>query len=134
MRVSFQTTTELAAQLIRKGKPPAGVKVLVLLDAYYLWRRVVQACGDQRFHFVSTLKRHRRLFKAGGKRTAGRYGKNLWPRRRTAPLIIANLPGSARYRCVAAGWLVVNTLGPLPVICSRNGTATHPDRRSALDH
>ena len=32
--VPFHKTTELAAQLIREFKPPAGVKVVVLFDAY----------------------------------------------------------------------------------------------------
>jgi len=30
----FQKTTELAAQLIREFKPPVGIKVVVLFDAY----------------------------------------------------------------------------------------------------
>src|SRR6266516_4814749 len=33
--VPFQKTTQLAAQLIRKFNAPAGVKVVVLFDAYY---------------------------------------------------------------------------------------------------
>ena len=76
----FRKTTEMAAQLIWEFQPPAGVKVIVLFDAYYLCRRVVQACQEQHFHFASTLKSNRNLFKHGWKLKAGRYGKK---RRRT---------------------------------------------------
>jgi hypothetical protein len=68
----FRKTTELAAQLIREFKAPAGVKVVVLFDAYYLCRTVVQACREKHFHFASTLKGNRSLFKQGWKLKAGR--------------------------------------------------------------
>src|SRR5262245_21297209 len=51
--VPFRKTTELAAQLIREFKAPAGVKVMVLCDAYYLCHTVVKACREQHFHFAS---------------------------------------------------------------------------------
>jgi hypothetical protein len=63
--VFFRKTTELAAQLIRECKPPAGIKVMVLFDAYYRCHAVVQACRAQGFHFTSTLKSNRSLFRLG---------------------------------------------------------------------
>jgi SRSO17 transposase len=119
----FRKTTELAAQLIRECTPPAGVKVVVLFDAYDLGRTVVQACREQRVSFASTLKSHRNLYKHGWQLKAGHSGRNLWRRRRTAPLLIDKPQGRARYRDVAAGWLQVSNLGVLPVVFSRTGAA-----------
>ena len=121
--VAFHKTTELAAQLIQEFKPPRGVKVLVLFDAYYLCPMVVKACRAQQFHFASTLQSHRSLFKQGWKLKAGRYGRNLHRRRRTDTLDLTTPYGQVRYRFVDAGWLEVSTLGPLHVVFSRKGTA-----------
>jgi hypothetical protein len=120
---AFRKTTELAARLIREFQPPAGIKVMVLFYAYYLYHTVVKPGGEKGFHFASTLKSNRSLFKLGWKRQTGRYGKNLFRRRRTTSLGSAKLHGSACYRCVDAGWLKVSTLGPLHVVFSRKGWA-----------
>ena len=121
--VPFHKTTELAAHLIREFTAPAGVKVVVLFDAYYLCPTVVRACREQHFHFASTLKSNRSLFKQGWKLKAGRYGRNLFRRRRTDTLDLAKPYGPVRYRFVDAGWLEVSKLGPLHVVFSRKGTA-----------
>jgi DDE superfamily endonuclease len=118
----FRTTTGLAAQLIREFEAPAGVKVMGLFDAYSLCRVVVQACRERHFRFASTLKSHRRLFKASWKLKAGRDGRNLCRRRPTATLVRAKPHGQARYRFVDAGWLEVSTRGPLHTVFSRKGT------------
>jgi hypothetical protein len=120
--VPVHKTTELAAQLIREFKPPAGVKVVVLFDADDLCPTVVKACRAQPFHVASTLKSHRSLFKQGWQLTAGRYGRHLCRRRRPDTLDLAKPDGQVRYRCVDAGWLEVSTLGPLHVVFSRTGT------------
>jgi SRSO17 transposase len=119
----FRKTTEMAAQLIREFQPPAGVKVMVLFDAYYLCRTVVKACREQGFPFASTLKSNRRLCKQGWQLKAGRYGRNLFRRRRTTPLVLAKPHGQTRYRVVDAGWLEVSHLGRLHLVFSRKGTA-----------
>jgi SRSO17 transposase len=121
--VPFQKTTQLAAHLIREFHAPTGVKVVVLCDAYYLCPTVVKACREKRFHFASTLKSHRSLFKLGWKLKAGRYGRNQCRRQRTDTLVITKPHGSARYRFVDAGWLAVSKLGALHVVFSRQGTA-----------
>jgi hypothetical protein len=138
--VPFHKTTELAAQLIRECTPPAGVKVMVLFDAYYLCPTVVKACREQHFHFASTLKSNRSLFKQGWKLHAGRYGRNLFRRRRTNTLDLAKPYGPVRYRLVDAGWLGVSKLGPLHVVFSQKGTTnkilgvvTDDPRLSAAD-
>jgi SRSO17 transposase len=121
--VPFRKTTELAAQLIREFTPPAGVKVVVLFDAYDLCPTVVKACRAQHFRFASTLKSHRSLFKQGWKLKAGRYGRNLCRRRHTTTLDLAKPYGLVCYRFVDAGWLEVSKLGPLHVVFSRKGRA-----------
>jgi DDE superfamily endonuclease len=136
----FRKTTELAAHLIREFKAPAGVQVMVLFDAYYLCHTVVQACRAQGFRFASTLKGNRSLFKPGWKLKAGRYGKNVFRRRRTTSLVLPKPYASVRYRYVDAGWLRVSTLGPLHVVFSRKGAAwkilglvTDDPKRSAAE-
>jgi SRSO17 transposase len=119
----FRKTTEMAAQLIREFQAPRGVKVMVLFDAYYLCHTVVKACREQGFHYASTLKSHRSLFKLGWKLKAGRYGQNLLRRRRTETLVSVKPHGPARYRYVDAGWLDVSKLGKLHVVFSRKGRA-----------
>jgi hypothetical protein len=121
--VPFQKTTELAAQLLREFNAPAGVTVIVLFDAYSLCPTVVKACREKRFHVASTLKSNRRRFKLGWKLQAGRSGRNQFRRRRTDTLVLTKPPGSARDRCVDAGWLPLSTLGPRPVVFSRTGNA-----------
>jgi hypothetical protein len=123
--LSFRKTTELAAQLLREFEAPAGVKVMGLFDPYYLCRGVVQACRERHVQFASTLKSNRTLFKAGWKLKAGRYGRNLFRRHRTATLVLAKPHGRTHYRFVDAGWLEVSTLGPLHVVFSRKGTTQH---------
>lgn len=108
---------------MREFEAPAGVKVMGLFDPYDRCRGVVQACRERHVHFASTLKSHRTLFKASWKLQAGRYGRHLFRRRRTATLVLAKPHGRTPYRFVEAGWLEVRTLGPLHVVFSRKGTA-----------
>jgi SRSO17 transposase len=119
----FCQTPELAAQLIREFQAPTSMKVMVLFDAYDLCHTVVQACRDQGYHFASTLKSHRCLYKQGWKLKAGRYGHNLFRRRHTTPLASAKPSGGVRYRSVDAGWLQVSTLGLLHLVFWRKGAA-----------
>jgi DDE superfamily endonuclease len=117
----FRKTTELAAHLIREFQAPAGVQVRVSFDAYYLCHTVVRACRDQGFRFAPTLKGNRRLCKQGWRLKAGRYGKNLFRRRRTTVVVVEKPHGHVRYRWIDAGWLQVSSLGPLHVVFSRKG-------------
>jgi hypothetical protein len=79
----------------------------------------------QHFHFASTLKRNRSLFKQGWKLHAGRYGRHLFRWRRTDTLDLAKPYGPARYCLVDAGWLGVSRLGSLHVVFSRKGMANN---------
>jgi hypothetical protein len=117
--VPFRETTALAAQRIRELQAPAGVKVMVLFDAYYLGHTVVKACREKHFHFASTLKSNGSLFKHGWKLKAGRYGRNLCRRRRTATLGFVKPHGEVRYRYLDAGWPQASNLGVLYIVFSR---------------
>jgi len=115
----FKKTTQLAAELISEFQPPEGLRVLVLFDSYYLCPRVVKACRKKGFHFVSTLKSNRNLYKNGRKLKAGAYGHGLWRRRAKKSYRISKTKGYVKYRYVDAGWLEVSDLGKLHVIFSR---------------
>jgi SRSO17 transposase len=115
----FKKTTQLAAELIKEFTPPEGVRVLVLFDSYYLCPTVVKACRRQQFHFVSTLKSNRNLYKNGRKLKAGGYGPRLLRRSRKKTYRINKTKGYVKYTYVDAGWLNVSDLGQLHVIFSR---------------
>ena len=119
LKVAFQKTTQLAAALIRSFQAPAGVKVRVLFDSYYLCPVVTGACREQGFHFVSTLKSNRNLFKHGRKLKAGKYGPSLYRRGKTVRVSLKKERGAVRYSYVDAGWLDVSVLGALHVIFTR---------------
>jgi len=51
--------TELAARMIREFAPPAGVKVRVLFDAFYLCPTVTRACESRGFSYFSVAAKNR---------------------------------------------------------------------------
>jgi hypothetical protein len=121
LELEFRKTTQLAAQLIREFVPPAGVRVRVLFDLYYLCHTVVKACRRKGFRFVSALKSNRNLFKNGRKLKAGVYGRNLFRRVEGKSFVIRKESGKVNYTYVDAGWLDVSDMGKLYVVFSRKG-------------
>jgi SRSO17 transposase len=121
LELEFRKTTQLAAQLIREFEPPAGVRVRVLFDLYYLCYTVVKACRRKGFRFVSALKSNRNLFKNGRKLKAGKYGRNLFWRREKKNFVIRKESGKVSYTYVDAGRLDVSDMGKLHVVFSRKG-------------
>jgi hypothetical protein len=119
----FRKPTALAAQLIREHQARAGVKVMVLFDAYSLGRTVVNACRAKHLHFAATLKSHRGLRKHSWQLKAGRNGGNRLRRRRTATLALVKPHREGRYRDLDAGWLQMRKPRGLRVVCSRQGAA-----------
>jgi len=117
----FRKTTELAAALIREFQPPQGVHVRVLFDSFYLCPVVVKACRAQGFHFISTLKSNRNLFRNGRKLKAGAYGRSLFRQGRHAKksFSLAKEHGPVRYTSIDASWMKVSSLGRLHVVFSR---------------
>jgi len=64
----FRKLTRIAADMIKAFVPPAGVKVRVLFDAFYLCPTVVKACETQGFSFFSVAQRNRLFTTPNGKR------------------------------------------------------------------
>ena len=121
LELEFKKTTQLAADLSREFNPPHGVKVRVLFDSYYLCPKVVKACREKKFRFISTLKSNRNLFKNGRKLKAGKYAKNLFRNRKKNHLAVKGENRSANYTYIDAGWIMVSDLGALHIAFSRKG-------------
>mgnify|MGYP001573602921 CR=1 FL=1 len=122
LKVIFQKSTQLAAQLIREFVPPKDVKVVVLFDSYFLCRRVIKACRDKRFRFISTLKSNRNIYKNGRKLKAGQYGQGLFRRDTKQTVRVSKESGIVTYRFVDAGWLSVSKVGLVRVIFSQKNS------------
>ena len=73
----YRKTTALAAELIRAFTPPAGVKVRVLFDAYYLCPTVTKACEAQGFQWFSVASKNRNLTVDGRPRKVGDLGPGV---------------------------------------------------------
>ncbi len=121
--LSFQKLTGLAAGLIRELQPPEGIAVRVLFDSYFLCPTVVQACREKGFHFVSTLKGNRNLFRGGRTLKAGKWGRRCFQQSRKRHLAISKEQGPAHYVYADAGWLEIGKLETLHVVFSRKGKA-----------
>jgi len=80
---------------------------------------VVKSCRKKAFHFVSTLKSNRSLYKNGRKLKAGGYCSRLMRRRRKNIYRINKAKGYVKYAYVDAGRPEVSDLGRLHVVFSR---------------
>jgi hypothetical protein len=100
----YRKTTEMAAATIRDFSAPAGLKVRVLFDAFYLCPIVTQACENKGFSWFSVAARNRTFTRVGaamqkiGQLGPGRLkyaGQNVrMPRSRgTTKLRIAHVDG-----------------------------------------
>jgi SRSO17 transposase len=64
----YRKLTDMAAAMIKAFEAPAGVKVRVLFDAFYLCPTVTKACESKEFFFFSVAQRSRNFTTANGKR------------------------------------------------------------------
>lgn len=65
----YRKLTDMAAQMIRDfAAAPAGVKVRVLFDAFYLCPTLTKACVSRGFFFFSVAQRSRNFTTANGKK------------------------------------------------------------------
>lgn len=119
--VDFRKVTQAAAEMIAELDVPAGVRVRVLFDSFYLCPTVLKACRRKNFQFVSTLKSNRNLFKRGRKLKAGIYARNKFRHSSKHTLSITHNHKVSQYRFVDAGWMRVSDLGSLHVVLSRKG-------------
>lgn len=100
----YRKLTAMAAAMIGDFAAPAGLKVRVLFDAFYLCPTVCQACRDQGFSFFSVAQKNRCFTTANGKRRSLRrlapglirhHGHNVRMKRarKTAKLRLAAVDG-----------------------------------------
>jgi SRSO17 transposase len=104
----YRKLTDMAAAIIKAFDAPAGVKVRVLFDAFYLCPQVVRACQGMQFTFFSVAARNRTFTSDQGcKRKArkigtlmpgliryrGRYARMKRSRGKLATLRIARVDG-----------------------------------------
>lgn len=73
----YRKTTAIAAELIRQFEPPAGLKVRVLFDAFYLCPAVTKACSDRGFAWFSVASSNRNLTVGKGARKIGAIGAGV---------------------------------------------------------
>ena len=100
----YHKLTNLAAQMIREFAPPAGVKVRVLFDAFYLSPVVTRACASRGFGYFSVAAKNR-SFRADGTRGRGRKIGLLAPgliRHRGRNVRMKRSRGTAKLRIVGA--------------------------------
>jgi SRSO17 transposase len=99
----YRKLTELAAQMVREFVPPAGVKVRVLFDAFYLSPVVTRACESKGFCYFSVAAKNR-SFRADGVKGRGRKIADLAPgliRHRGRNVRMKRSRGTAKLRIVA---------------------------------
>jgi SRSO17 transposase len=65
---SHRKSTQIAADLIETFAPPAGLKVRVLFDAFYLCPAVTKACEHKGFKYFSVASKNRSFRPASGHR------------------------------------------------------------------
>lgn len=125
LKTLFQKSTQLAANLIREFVPSrlGGIKTIVLFDSYFLCQTVLKACRDKGFHFISTLKSNRNIYKNGRKLKAGQYGRNFFRRSPKQTIRVNKENGLVTYQFVDAGWLSVSKVGRVRVVLSRKNSS-----------
>jgi SRSO17 transposase len=75
--IPFRKLTELAGQVIREAVLPEEFKVTVLFDAFYLCPNVVNACKEQKWHYIGVGKSNRWFTVGSVKRKLAKYGRNV---------------------------------------------------------
>ena len=74
----YRKLTDLAAEMIRQFDAPAGLKVHVLFDAFYLCPQVVKACENRGFVWFSVAAKNRN-FRREAEKGKGRKIADLAP-------------------------------------------------------
>lgn len=120
-KTRFYTRNELAAQLIREFKPPEGVKVIVLFDAWYLNPTVIKAVKERKFNWISRAKSNRVFHEGQEKENLSTLAKKL--DRQNLPKVQVSGSSYLVYSCN----LSLNTLGNTRVLVTFD--AEKPDKR-----
>jgi hypothetical protein len=77
LKVPSRKLTEIAVEAIRTARLPEKFRVTVLFDAFYLCPKVVNACKEQKWHYIGISKSNRWFTVGSLKRKLGRYGRNI---------------------------------------------------------
>lgn len=117
--VALRKSTEIVAELIASFNPPAGVKVIVLFDSYYLCSETIKACKKKGFYFVSVIKRNRNVIVHAQKKKAMSFQRSFWRNHKKKTLLVRKSSGNILYSYVSAGWLDVSKVGRVQLILSR---------------
>ena len=64
---TFKSRVDLAVELIRAFQPPKGVEVIVLMDAWYFCKHVVDAIRARGWHYISEAKSNRIVYHDGSR-------------------------------------------------------------------
>lgn len=117
LKVPFRPLTDLAAEAIREADLPERLRVVVLFDAYYLCRQVVEACRARGWRFVGVGRGNRVFTVHGQRKRLDAYGRNVL-RRSGRWCRVRGLRREGRYRLAArVGHL--RRVGRVKVVFSR---------------
>jgi len=124
LQVPFYKLTELAAEAIRNAWLPKRFQVTVLFDAFYLCPKVVNACKEQKWHYIGVGKSNRWFTVGSGRRKLGKYGRNVL-RNSGEWYKITGLRKTKQYR-LAERVGSLNKLGMVKIVFSRRrGESKH---------
>ena len=124
LEIPFHKLTCLAAEAIRDASLPKIFRVTVLFDAFYLCPKVVNACKEQRWHYIGVGKSNRCFTVSSVKHKLGKYGRNVL-RNNGKWYNIAGLHKSGKYH-LAERVGSLNKLGMVKIVFSRRkGESKH---------
>ena len=115
---SFRKSTFIAAEMIRAFEAPAGLKIRVLFDAFYLCPAVTKACETRGFTWFSVAKRNRKFRREGVR--GGKVGSMAvgWVRHEGKTVLMPRSRGRRKLRVAwADGHL--KGIGPVRLVASR---------------
>jgi len=112
--------TQLASELIRIFEAPEGMKVRVLFDSFYLCPRVLRACQEKGFRFVSTLKDNRTVLIRGRNLKLGLYKRRAFRSGKEKTVKLRKPNGQlVKYTYVDLGCVHIKGAGKARVVLSR---------------
>lgn len=72
-----RTQIQIAEEIIRQFQPPIGWEIVVLFDSFFGATKVLKACEDKEFVFVTNLKANRKVRAHRPLRQVGGYAANV---------------------------------------------------------
>lgn len=72
-----KTQHQITVEMIESFSPPINVPVFVLFDSFFASREVLNCCRNKDFHFVTNLKRNRKVQAHRRASAVGKWAKNV---------------------------------------------------------